>query len=559
MPKPKKKKSASKAAAKKAVRKKAVAKRAPGKKVTKKAAKKVLKKKPVARKPAARKPVAKKRVVKKATPKTKTKTKLKAVVKSVKQQIKAVAKTVKKAVAKKAAPKRSPRKTVPAKDDLLNILTDLIKDARKAGADAADAIVVDGRSVSITWRMGQLEHLEGSEGGDIGLRVLRGKRQAIVSSADRSPSALRELVERAVAMAKTVPEDPYVGLADPDQLATSLPALDICDPTELTSQQLIERAKACEAAAREVQGVTNSEGASASWGRSEVAVAASNGFARTYASSGSSLSVSVIAGNTDDGMETDYDYTSAVYVEDLRDAADIGRTAGERAIAKLGARKMKSQKVPVIFDPRVSRGLLGSVLGAINGSSVTRKTTFLQDALNTEIFNRHVAIIEDPHRQRGLRSKPCDAEGLANKSRRLIDNGVLTTWLLDLRTARQLGMTSTGHAARGTSSAPSPSATNVWMAAGSVTPRELMSDIATGLYVTDLVGQGVNMVTGDYSRGAVGFWIENGEITFPVNEVTIAGNMKDMFKQLTPANDLEFRFGIDAPTVRIDGMSLAGA
>jgi PmbA protein len=443
--------------------------------------------------------------------------------------------------------------------DLLNLLSDLIKQARAAGADAADAIVVDGTSVSVTWRLGKLEQLDRSEGGDIGLRVLKGKRQAIVSSADRSPAALKELVERAVAMARTVPEDPFVGLAEPDQLAAYLPALDICDPAMLTAEDLIARAKEAEAVARGVKGITNSEGASASWGRSAVAVAASNGFARSYATSGASLSVSVIAGSAAKGMETDYDYTAAVYAADLSPPAEIGRNAATRAVAKLGARKVKSRKVPVIFDPRVARGLVSHLLGAINGSAVARKTTFLKDALHDEVFNARVTITEDPHRHRGLRSKPCDAEGIANRRRQLVDNGVLTTWIMDLRTARQLGRASTGHASRGPSSAPSPSATNVYLAGGFHTPAALMADIKDGLYVTDLVGQGVNGVTGDYSRGAVGFWIRNGVCAYPVNEITIAGNLKDMFRRLTPASDLEFRYGIDAPTVRIDGMSVAGA
>ena len=443
--------------------------------------------------------------------------------------------------------------------DLLNILTDLIMQARAAGADAADAIVVNGRSVSVTWRMGKLEHLTGSEGADIGLRVLKGKRQAIVSSADRSPTALKELVERAVAMARTVPEDPFVGLADPDQLTKYMPDLDICDSTELTAEDLIKKVKEAEAVARGVKGITNSEGASAGWGLTEVAVAASNGFARAYRTSGASLSVSVIAGTAAKGMETDYDYTSAVYAEDLADPADIGMGAATRALAKLGAKKVKSQRVPVIFDPRVSRGLVSHLLSAINGSSIARKTSFLKDSLHHEVFGPHVTITEDPHRHRGMRSKPCDAEGLANRRRQLVDNGMLTTWIMDLRTSRQLGLESTGHASRGTGSAPSPSATNVFMAGGPFTPKGLMSGIKDGFYVTDLFGQGVNTVTGDYSRGAVGFWIKNGERTFPVNEITIAGNLKDMFKRLTPASDLEFRYGIDAPTVRIDGMTIAGA
>ena len=433
---------------------------------------------------------------------------------------------------------------------LLNLLSDLISDARKAGAEAADAIVVDGTSVSVTSRLGKLEQLERSEGGDIGLRVLIGKRQAIVSSSDRSKEALKELVERAVAMARTVPEDPYCGLAAPEQLAKSLPALDICDPAEVSAETLIEKAKACEAAALDIKGVTNSEGASASWGKSQVAIVASNGFVRTY-------ELSVIAGENDH-METDYDYTSAVYFTDLKAPAEVGVGAGTRAVRKLGGRKVSSQKVPVIFDARVARGLVSHFLGAINGSSIARGTSFLKDAMNADVFASGINIFEDPHRNRGLRSKPCDAEGLANMGRALIDKGQLTTWILDLRSARQLNLTPTGHATRGTGSPPSAGTTNVWLEAGKDSPIALMSDIKEGLFVTDLSGQGVNGVTGDYSRGAVGFWIENGQITYPVHEITIAGNLKDMFKRITPANDLDLRYGIDAPTVRIDGMSLAG-
>ncbi len=441
---------------------------------------------------------------------------------------------------------------------LADTLAELITAAKAAGADAADAIVVDGASVSITYRLGKLEQLERSEGGDIGLRVLIGKRQAIVSSADRSREALKELVDRAVAMAKTVPEDPFCGLAGADQIARTLPTLDICDPAEISAETLIAKAKACEETALGVAGVTNSDGASASWGRSQVAIAASNGFLRSYESSGSSLSVSVLAGDAAQGMETDYDYTSAVYFADLKNPEEIGRNAGMRAVRKLGARKMPSAKVPIIFDPRVARGLVSHFLGAINGASVARGTTFLKDAMNTDVFAPGVNIIEDPHRQRGLRSKPCDAEGLPNQKRALIDQGRLTTWILDLRSARQLKLAPTGHAARSTGSPPSPSATNVYLAAGGETPAALMADIKEGFYVTDLVGQGINMVTGDYSRGAVGFWIENGKTSFAVSEVTVAGNLTQMFKAIRPANDLELLYGIDAPTVRIDGMTVAG-
>lgn len=444
-------------------------------------------------------------------------------------------------------------------DESLNLLTDLIAKAKTAGADQADAILADGESTSISFRLGELEQLERSEGGDIGLRVLVGKKQAIVSSSDRSPEALSELVERAVAMAKTVPDDEFIGLAEPDQLATALPYLDMCDPEDISTEDLIEAAKACEDAARSIDGVSNSEGASANWGRSRVAIAASNGFQRAYESTGGSFSASVLAGDVETGMETDYEYTTAVYAADLKSPAEVGRIAGERAVRKLGARKIKSGKFPVVFEPRTSRGLLNHFLGAINGSSVARGTTFLKDSMDTAVFADGVSIVEEPHRARGLRSKPCDAEGLANTGHTLIDKGLLTTWILDLRSARKLGLTPTGHASRGPSSPPSPSVTNVNLVPGSQTPEALIGEIEQGLFITDAFGQGVNGVTGDYSRGVAGFWIEDGELAYPVNEITIASNLKDMFMALTPANDLELRYGLDCPTVRVDGMSIAGS
>lgn len=444
-------------------------------------------------------------------------------------------------------------------DESLNLLTDLIAKAKTAGADQADAILADGESTSVTYRLGELEQLERSEGGDIGLRVLVGKKQAIVSSSDRSSQALSELVERAVAMAKTVPDDEFIGLADPDQLATDLADLDMCDPSDISTETLIEAAQACEDAARAVDGVSNSEGASANWGRSRVAIAASNGFQRAYESTGGSLSASVLAGDVETGMETDYEYTSAVYAADLKSPEEVGRIAGERAVRKLGARKIGSGKFPVVFEPRTSRGLLNHFLGAINGSSVARGTTFLKDSMDKAVFADAATIVEEPHRDRGLRSKPCDAEGLANTNHTLINNGVLTTWILDLRSARKLGLAPTGHASRGPSSPPSPSVTNVNLVPGTQTPEALIGEIDKGLYVTDAFGQGVNGVTGDYSRGVAGYWIEDGELAYPVNEITIASNLKEMFLALTPANDLELRYGIDCPTVRIDGMSIAGS
>lgn len=444
--------------------------------------------------------------------------------------------------------------------DTLSLLDDLISAARKAGADAADALLLDGRSISVSCRLGQLESLESSEGGDIGLRVFVGQRSAMVSSADRSPQALAELVERAVAMARLVPEDPFSGLADPDQISHGpFPDLDLFDPTELSAEQLIEAALATEQAAMAVNGVTNSEGAAAGWGRHTMSLVASNGFSCSYTSSGSSLSVAVLAGGGDQGMERDYDYTSAAYVSDLRSPSDVGAKAGERAVRRLGARRAKTCKAPVIFDERVARGMVGHLLGAISGPSVARGTTFLKDSLEKQIFSSAISIVEDPHRRRGARSRPVDAEGLATAPRKLIDQGVLTTWLLDLRSARQLKMAPTGHAARGTSSPPSPSPSNVYLEAGKRSLAEMIAEVDQGLYVTELFGQGVNGVTGDYSRGAAGFWIEKGELTIPVNELTIAGNLKDMFLSLEAADDLTLLHGTDAPSLRVGEMTIAGA
>ncbi|HEY8017230.1 MAG TPA: TldD/PmbA family protein [Dongiaceae bacterium] len=439
----------------------------------------------------------------------------------------------------------------------LDILDDLLTRARKAGADAADALVVEGASLTIAERLGRPEKLERAEGQDLGLRVFLGKRQAIVSSTDFSSKALDELAARAVAMAKVVPEDPFCGIADPADIAKNVPNLDLCDPEEPSTETLIERVRAAEAAARAVPGVTNSEGAEASWGRSKVALAASNGFRQGYAGSHSGLSVSVVAGEGT-GMQRDYDFTSAVYGSELEDPAAMGRRAGEKAVKRLNPQKVATVKVPVVFDPRVANGLVGHLAGAINGASITRGISFLKDKLGQRIFPAGIDIVEDPLRPRGLRSAPFDGEGLPTSRRKLVADGVLTTWVLDLRSARQLGLRSTGNASRGTSGPPSPSTRNLHLEPGPLTPAELMADIASGFYCTELIGMGVNNVTGDYSRGAAGFWIENGEIAYPVAEITIAGNLKEMFLNLAPANDLVFRYGTNAPTTRIDGLTVAG-
>ena len=440
----------------------------------------------------------------------------------------------------------------------LSLLSDLVADAKRAGADAVEAVFVDQTSLGIGWRLGTLEHLERSESSDIGLRVLIGKRQALVSTSDPSKAALAELVERAVSMARVVPEDPYIGFADPDQLATSFPDLDLFDPTEPSAETLIDLATRGEDAARAVKGVSNSDGSRAGWGRSHVAFVGSNGFARAHSATHSSLSVSVLAGETKDAMESDYDHTAAVHFSDLRSPEDVGRLAGERTVERLGARKVNTCKVPLIFDPRVSRGLVGSVASAINGAVVARGTSFLKDSMGKQIFAPGIRIIDQPHRLRGMRSRPYDAEGLPTRQWNVIEDGILTTWIMDLRSARQLGLKSTGHASRGVSSAPSPSVSNLYLEAGHITRAEMISDIQQGFYITHMFGSGVNVVTGDFSRGAGGFWIERGELTFPVAEVTVAGNLKEMLPNLTPASDLELLHGIDAPTVRIDGMTLAG-
>lgn len=439
----------------------------------------------------------------------------------------------------------------------LDILDGLLDRVKKAGGDAADALVFDSASLEVSQRLGNPEKLERSESNDVGLRVFIGKRQAIVSSTDQSDEALDEMVERAIAMARAAPDDPYCGIAEPDQIATEVPTLDIFDPTEPDTQTLIDIAIAAEDAARAVPGVTNSEGAHVGWSHSSIALAATNGFSQSYSRSGNSFSASVIAGEGTD-MERDYDYGSAVYMEDLPSPEEIGKSAGERAVKRLGARKMKTTHVPVIYDPRVSGGLVRHLVGAINGAAIARGTSFLKESMGEAVFSPGINIIDDPLRPRGPSSKPFDGEGFLTNRKTLIEDGKLTTWVLDLASARQLGLESTGNASRGTGGPPSPGTSNVYLEAGEPSPEELMADIEEGFYITELIGMGINGLTGDYSRGASGFWIEKGKIAFPVSEMTIASNLKDMFKTLRPANDLVFRFGTDAPTIRVEGMTVAG-
>ena len=437
------------------------------------------------------------------------------------------------------------------------ILDELLRDARRAGADAADAILAASVAASVSYRLGRLEELERAESWDLGLRVFVGQRVAFVSSTDLSRDTLAELPVRAVAMARLAPEDKFACLAPADRLASAWPDLDLEDTEEPAAEILIERARAVEGAAMTIAGITNSEGGGASFGRSEIALATSEGFFGRYAGTSHSLGVAVVAGEGT-AMERDYDSVSARHTNDLESADAVGRRAGERTVSRLNPRKARSQPVPVVFEPRVASGLIGHFAGAISGASIARGVSFLKNEMGEPVFAPAIAIVDDPHRPRGLRSKPFDGEGVRNQRTSLVEDGELKTWILDCASAKQLGLETTGHAARGTAGPPSPSTTNLYMEAGSISPDDLIADIAQGFYVTELIGMGVNMVTGDYSRGASGFWIENGKIAYPVAGVTIAGNLKNMFRQLTPASDLVFRYGTNAPTLRVEGMTVAG-
>lgn len=445
-----------------------------------------------------------------------------------------------------------------ASEEAIALLESLFKRAKAQGADAADALLGESESLGVSYRLGELEDVSRSESRDLGLRVIVGKKQAVVSTTDHSKAALDALVDRAVAMAKVAPDDPYCGLADSALLLKGeAPDLDTYDSHVLDTEALIRMAEEAEDAARAVEGVTNSEGAGAEWGAGRITLATSDGFANGYKTSSFGVSVSVLAGEGV-AMERDYDYSSKRHLIDLDSPADVGRHAGEKAVKRLNPKRVKTVQVPVMFDPRVSGGLVRHLSGAINGQSISRKSSFLRDKMDQAIFAKGIRIVDDPLRIRGLRSKPFDGEGVATKTTLVIDDGVLKTWFLDTSTARQLGLQTTGHASRGTGAPPSPGSTNLYLEAGNKSVKDLMAEMKTGLYVTELIGMGVNGVTGDYSRGASGFWIENGEIAYPVNELTIAGSLKDMFLHLTPADDLEFRYGIDAPTVVIEGMTVAG-
>jgi PmbA protein len=443
--------------------------------------------------------------------------------------------------------------------DALTRLDAALDAARAAGADAADALYVGDGSTSVSVRLGQLEDIGRAEGEEVGIRVFVGQRSASVSSSDLTPAALREAAERAVAMARLAPEDPYAGLAPEDRLARGpLPELDVDDPTEISAATLKLRALECEDAARAIPGVTNSEGAGASAGTMVMALATSTGFRGGKRSTSHGLSASVVAGTGSD-MQRDYAWHSARYLADVESAEEIGARAGRRAVERLHPLKLASAQMPILFDPRVSSSLLGHLVGAITGSAIARGTSFLKDKRGQMILPAGLSLIDDPLRRRGLRSRAFDGEGLPAQRTAIIENGVLTNWLMDAASAKQLGLAPTGHASRGTSGPPGAGTTNLHLEGGTATPAELMADIKQGVLITELIGMGVNGLTGDYSRGASGYRIENGQITRPVAEITIAGNLIDMLANMVAGNDLAFRHATNAPTLRIDGMMVAGS
>ncbi|MEC7762720.1 MAG: TldD/PmbA family protein [Pseudomonadota bacterium] len=447
------------------------------------------------------------------------------------------------------------------KANLDNLTQQLLDAARKAGADGADALAVAGTSLSIDVLKGALEHAERSEGVDIGLRVMVGHRQANVSASDTSADTIAEMAQRAVAMAREAPEDPTIGLADPSQYARDwdLAALELADPSEEPAPEALEEdARIAEAAALGIDGVSQVQATSAGYGRTDIYLATSNGFGGGYGRTTRAVSLAAISG-TGAEMEREFNGESRIFQRDLPSAEEIGRIAGERAAGRKGAKQPPTGTYPVLFDERVSASIIGHLLGAINGTSIVRGSSFLRDKMGQQVLPAHLSIIEDPLRVRATGSRPFDGEGLPTARRALVENGVLNGWVLDLATARKLGLESTGNAGRGTGAPPSPGVSNMHLTPGDKTHADLMSDMGTGLLVTGLIGSTVNLNTGDYSRGASGFWVENGEIAYPVNECTIASNLIDMLLRIIPANDAEPHKSRQVPSLLIEGMTLAGS
>jgi PmbA protein len=437
---------------------------------------------------------------------------------------------------------------------LQNDASQLVDAATKAGAEACDCIVAHGQSLGISVRDGKVENTNRAEADDFSLRVFCGNRVASISA--NGLEDVDALAARAVAMARVSPEDPYQGLAPQDRLATAFPQLDLLDDGAADATALTEAALACEAGGLAVDGVSKSLGAGAGWGITGFVLATSSGFEGRYSRSRFSISAGMVAG---DGlkMERDHEFRSLVHAEDLPPPEEIGRTAGERAVRRLDPRQVKSARVPILFDRRVSAGIAGALASAVNGASVARKTSFLRNDMGKKVASGAITLRDDPLRPRGLGSRPFDGEGMPSEALEPVSAGILEFWLLDWASGRELGLESNGRASRN-GSGTSPSTTNCFIEAGSTAVEDMIASMTSGLLVTETIGHGVNMVTGDYSKGASGFWIEGGELAYPVSEITIAGNLKEMFLNMTPANDLQFRHATNAPTLLVEGMTVGG-
>ncbi len=447
------------------------------------------------------------------------------------------------------------------KIDLASLAGAMLDAAKTAGADAADALVVDGTSLSVDVLNGQLEQAERAEGIEIGLRVMVGMRQASVSASDTRPETLREMAERAVGMAQLAPEDPTIGLADTGALSSvrNADALDLEDPSDDPVPQALEAAALrAEAAALAIEGVSQVQSASAGFSRRHIHLAATNGFSGGYGRSSHGLSCVAITGEGL-AMERDYFGDSRTHASDLMEPEDVGRIAAERTVERAGARKPPTGAFPVVYHERISSSLIGHLLTATNGSSIARGASWARDLQGERVLPEGLSLIEDPLRVRVGGSRPFDAEGLATARREIVSDGVLTGWTLDLATARKLGLSSTANAARGTGGPPSPSVSNVSLTQGDQTLEELLAEMGTGLLITSMIGSSISATTGDYSRGASGFWVENGELAYPVNECTVAGNLRDMLASITPANDARLHLSRVVPSLRVEGLTIAGA
>ena len=448
-----------------------------------------------------------------------------------------------------------------ASDHLQTLTQSLLAAARKAGADQADAMAVDGTSLSIDVRNDRLEQAERSEGIEIGLRVLIGQRQACVSASDTSAATIQAMAERAVAMAREAPADPTIGLADPSQLATNRDsaALQLADPAAEPDPATLERqAREAEAEALAHKGIAMVESSSASYSRRDIHISASNGFSGGYARTSRSLYCIAITG-TGTGMERDYFGDSRIHAADLMDPVTIGRAAARRTLERAGARKPPTGAFPVLYDERVAASLIGHLLSAINGAAIARGSSWLREAMGSQILPAALSVIEEPHRPRVGASRPFDAEGLPTMQRLLVKDGVLQGWVLDLASARKLGLASTANAMRGAGAPPSPGTSNIALTQGRCSRDALIADLGTGLLITSMIGASINPTTGDYSRGASGFWVEGGQIAYPVNECTVAGNLRDMLRSLIPANDARPWLSTVVPSLLVDGLVIAGA